>query len=192
MGKLISDAGVDFILVGDSLGTTLLGYDTTIPVTIDDMVRHTSAVRRSDQAACWLPICRLAKPACLLTVCLNLAGGSCRRGSGCGQVGGEIWRTTSRNLSRRVFRFWGISVFFRKPSRLSVVTGSSARTGMKRKASTPMQSVWKRRGVLPSLPRWSRAKWLPSWPNRLLRPLLASEADRTAMGRFWLPMICLG
>ena len=40
------------------------------------------------QAACWLPICRLAKPACLLTVCLNLAGGSCRRGSGCGQVGG--------------------------------------------------------------------------------------------------------
>lgn len=48
MGKLISDAGVDFILVGDSLGTTLLGYDTTIPVTIDDMVRHTSAVRRSD------------------------------------------------------------------------------------------------------------------------------------------------
>lgn len=48
MGKLISDAGVDFILVGDSVGTTLLGYDTTIPVTIDDMVRHTSAVRRSE------------------------------------------------------------------------------------------------------------------------------------------------
>ena len=48
MGKLISDAGVDFILVGDSVGTTLLGHDTTIPVTIDDMVRHTSAVRRSD------------------------------------------------------------------------------------------------------------------------------------------------
>jgi len=50
MGKLISDAGVDFILVGDSVGTTLLGYDTTIPVTIEDMVRHTSAVRRSNPA----------------------------------------------------------------------------------------------------------------------------------------------
>ena len=48
MGKLISDAGVDFILVGDSVGTTLLGHETTIPVTIEDMVRHTSAVRRSD------------------------------------------------------------------------------------------------------------------------------------------------
>lgn len=46
MSKLVSKAGVDFILVGDSVGTTLLGYDTTIPVTIDDMVHHTSAVRR--------------------------------------------------------------------------------------------------------------------------------------------------
>lgn len=46
MSKLIAKAGVDFILVGDSVGTTLLGYDTTIPVTIDDMVHHTAAVRR--------------------------------------------------------------------------------------------------------------------------------------------------
>ena len=46
MSKLIAKAGVDFILVGDSVGTTLLGYETTIPVTIDDMVHHTAAVRR--------------------------------------------------------------------------------------------------------------------------------------------------
>ena len=48
MGSAVSAANVDFILVGDSLGTTLLGYDTTIPVTMDDMVRHTSAVRRAN------------------------------------------------------------------------------------------------------------------------------------------------
>jgi len=46
MSKLVSKAGVDFILVGDSVGTTLLGYETTIPVTIDDMVHHTAAVKR--------------------------------------------------------------------------------------------------------------------------------------------------
>ena len=47
MGRLVNDAGVDFILVGDSVGTTLLGYRTTIPVDMTDMVRHTAAVRRS-------------------------------------------------------------------------------------------------------------------------------------------------
>lgn len=39
-------AGVDMILVGDSVGMCLLGYDSTIPVTMDDMVRHSQAVRR--------------------------------------------------------------------------------------------------------------------------------------------------
>ena len=39
-------AGVDMILVGDSLGMVQLGYDTTFPVTMDDMIRHSSAVRR--------------------------------------------------------------------------------------------------------------------------------------------------
>ena len=43
---LQEQAGVDMILVGDSLGMTMLGYDTTLPVTMDDMIRHTQAVRR--------------------------------------------------------------------------------------------------------------------------------------------------
>ena len=44
--KLADQAGVDAILVGDSLGMTTLGHETTIPVTMDDMIRHTDAVRR--------------------------------------------------------------------------------------------------------------------------------------------------
>ncbi len=40
------EAGVDMILVGDSLGMTMLGYDSTLPVTMTDMIRHTQAVRR--------------------------------------------------------------------------------------------------------------------------------------------------
>jgi 3-methyl-2-oxobutanoate hydroxymethyltransferase len=39
-------AGIDMILVGDSLGMTMLGYDSTLPVTMEDMIRHTQAVRR--------------------------------------------------------------------------------------------------------------------------------------------------
>jgi len=43
---LQEQAGVDMILVGDSLGMTMLGYDSTLPVTMGDMIRHTQAVRR--------------------------------------------------------------------------------------------------------------------------------------------------
>ena len=43
---LQEQAGIEMILVGDSLGMTMLGYDTTLPVTMDDMIRHAAAVRR--------------------------------------------------------------------------------------------------------------------------------------------------
>lgn len=43
---LAEEAGLDVILVGDSLGNVVLGYDTTIPVTLEDMIYHTRAVAR--------------------------------------------------------------------------------------------------------------------------------------------------
>ena len=48
---LQDEADVDMILVGDSLGMTMLGYDTTLPVTMEDMIRHTQAVRRGAPTA---------------------------------------------------------------------------------------------------------------------------------------------
>jgi 3-methyl-2-oxobutanoate hydroxymethyltransferase len=43
---LQEQAGIDMILVGDSLGMTMLGYESTLPVTMDDMIPHAQAVRR--------------------------------------------------------------------------------------------------------------------------------------------------
>jgi 3-methyl-2-oxobutanoate hydroxymethyltransferase len=44
--KQAEQGGVDLILVGDSLGMVVLGYDSTVPVTIEDMIHHTKAVKR--------------------------------------------------------------------------------------------------------------------------------------------------
>ena len=48
---LLDQAGIDVLLVGDSLGMVILGGDDTLEVTMDDMVRHTRAVRRGTQRA---------------------------------------------------------------------------------------------------------------------------------------------
>jgi 3-methyl-2-oxobutanoate hydroxymethyltransferase len=44
--KIVDEAGVPLILVGDSLGMVMLGYESTIPVTIEEMLHHTRAVVR--------------------------------------------------------------------------------------------------------------------------------------------------
>ena len=46
MATLVEQAGIDIVLVGDSLGMTMLGYESTLPVTMADMIRHAAAVRR--------------------------------------------------------------------------------------------------------------------------------------------------
>lgn len=49
--RLVDQAGIDVILVGDSVGMAVLGYDTTLPVTMDEMLHHTRAVARGVQRA---------------------------------------------------------------------------------------------------------------------------------------------
>ncbi len=49
--SLLSGAGVDLLLVGDSLGMVIQGHDTTVPVTLEDMIYHTRAVRRGSTTA---------------------------------------------------------------------------------------------------------------------------------------------
>jgi 3-methyl-2-oxobutanoate hydroxymethyltransferase len=51
MARYADEAGVDFILVGDSVGTTQLGFETTVPVTLEMMLHHTAAVARAKPSA---------------------------------------------------------------------------------------------------------------------------------------------
>ncbi len=49
--RLADEAGVDVLLVGDSLGTVVLGYESTLPVTVEDVLHHTAAVTRAKPRA---------------------------------------------------------------------------------------------------------------------------------------------
>ncbi|HLA10908.1 MAG TPA: 3-methyl-2-oxobutanoate hydroxymethyltransferase [Pyrinomonadaceae bacterium] len=49
--RIVDEAGVDIVLVGDSLGNVVLGYGNTVPVSLDEIIMHTKAVRRAVQRA---------------------------------------------------------------------------------------------------------------------------------------------
>jgi 3-methyl-2-oxobutanoate hydroxymethyltransferase len=49
--KVVDEAGIDIILVGDSIGNVVMGYGNTVPVTVEEIVMHTRAVRRGTQRA---------------------------------------------------------------------------------------------------------------------------------------------
>jgi 3-methyl-2-oxobutanoate hydroxymethyltransferase len=101
--QLVDNSGVDIILVGDSLGMVVQGHDTTIPVTLDDMIYHTSAVVRGSKRAmviCDFPfgICQSPKEVVLAAAIRIMKETGC---DGVKIEGGEFVAETIHFLTRQ-------------------------------------------------------------------------------------------
>ena len=60
MAKLVDQAGIDVILVGDSASNVMAGNETTLPITLDQMIYHGKSVVKRSIARWWWSICPLA------------------------------------------------------------------------------------------------------------------------------------
>ncbi|MBF0588811.1 MAG: 3-methyl-2-oxobutanoate hydroxymethyltransferase [Magnetococcales bacterium] len=101
--QLVDRAGIDLILVGDSLGMVIQGHDTTLPVTLDQMIYHTSAVVRGARRAmvvCDFPfgVCQSAKEVVLAAAIRIFKESHC---DGVKIEGGESVAETIRHLTRQ-------------------------------------------------------------------------------------------
>ena len=99
--SILSDAGVDAILVGDSLGMVLQGHDSTLPVTMEDMMYHMSCVKRGNRGAFLmadLPFMSYASEA----QTLENAAALMRAGAQMVKLEGGAWiANTTRSLAER-------------------------------------------------------------------------------------------
>ena len=59
--RLLDESGIDIILVGDSVGMVVLGYQDTTDVTLDEMLHHTRAAARGSKRHCSSLICRFTR-----------------------------------------------------------------------------------------------------------------------------------
>jgi 3-methyl-2-oxobutanoate hydroxymethyltransferase len=123
--SLADSAGVDLILVGDSLGTTFLGFSSTIPVTVDMMLHHTAAVCRAKPNAIVvadMPFGVASRPiAELLAICtrfLQECGADAVKLEGGAEIADKIrplrrWHpcVVHRPVAQRVFQLGGYRKF---------------------------------------------------------------------------------
>lgn len=98
---ILSDAGVEVILIGDSLGMVLQGHDSTLPVTMEDMIYHTGCVKRGNRGALLmadLPFMSYASE----TQTLENAAALMRAGAHMVKLEGGAWiANTTRLLAER-------------------------------------------------------------------------------------------
>ena len=98
--RLISEAGVDAVLIGDSLGNVIQGRDSTVPVTLDDMVYHTRCVARGNQGSLVLADVPFLGAATLERI-LEASGALMQAGANMVKLEGSAWLADAIEILNR-------------------------------------------------------------------------------------------
>ena len=98
--RLISEAGVDAVLIGDSLGNVIQGRDSTVPVTLDDMVYHTQCVARGNQGSLVLADVPFLGAATLERI-LEASGALMQAGANMVKLEGGAWLAEAVTVLKR-------------------------------------------------------------------------------------------
>ena len=98
--RLISEAGVDAVLIGDSLGNVIQGRDSTVPVTLDDMVYHTRCVARGNQGSLVLADVPFLGAATLERI-LEASGALMQAGANMVKLEGGAWLAEAVTVLKR-------------------------------------------------------------------------------------------
>lgn len=112
MAKNVCEAGIEMILVGDSLGNVVLGYNSTVPVTMEEMIHHTKAVMRAAQGSGTMVVGDMPFMSYQASVVDGMYNAArFLKETGCAAVkleGGAEVCGWCRNLRRQAYRLWGI------------------------------------------------------------------------------------
>ena len=113
--KLMDESGVDAILVGDSLGNVILGYDSTVAVTMEDMIHHGAAVARgAKEAMVVVDMPFMSYQTSVYDALVN--AGRLMKEANAGAVNlraAKVFARQSKLLHRQVFLLWHISDLLR-------------------------------------------------------------------------------
>ena len=194
-GRLVDESGVDAILVGDSVGTAVMGYSSTLPVTLDHMIYHASAVRRGvKRALIIIDMPFLSYQASIESAVLNCGRAIQETGVAAVKVegGGPEMLDTVHALVRT-----GIPVM----AHIGFTPQSVNTIGGPRVQGREEEGAERLIGEARGSKKRARSRWCSSWCRprfrRASRPLSAfprsvSERERSATDRCWCSPTCSG
>lgn len=188
--RLVDGAGIDIVLVGDSLGMVVLGYPDTVSVTMEEMIHHTKAVVRGVKRALVVTDMPFGSYNSSIQEAIRNATRLLKEGraDAVKVEGGVEMADTVAAIVRAGIPVQGHIGLTRRPPPVLAGLRFRGRVPGPPNSSSKMREPWKTPGAFP----WCWRRFLPLWPNtspeRSLSPPSVLVPGRAVTGRSWSSM----